>query len=138
MQGKIPSSSTTGTFQSRPPSPLIESILQGSAPKAIRLAAARGALPIPRADLFRVVVILAVDTDQDVRGEAMSSLKSWSNEELLTLAADVDTDPKVLSFLLTWTESLQSLLPKVLSNPSTPLESLLAVARSFSAGNLDL
>jgi len=83
-------------------------------------------------------VILAVDTDQDVRGEAMSSLKSWSNEELLTFAADVDTDPKVLSFLLTWTESLESLLPKVLSNPSTPLESLLAVARSFSAGNLDL
>jgi hypothetical protein len=116
----------------------VDSILRGIVPRAIRLAAARGALPIPRADLARVLITLEGDPDQEIRQEATTYLDSWSEEELRSFASDAGTDPIVLSFLLNRTESRGSLLPTVLSNPSTPLDSLLHAARTFAPENLDI
>jgi len=138
MSAKETNAGPTGAPSVTASSPLVQKILDGSAPRAIRLAAARGALPIPRAELFRLLNSLRVDPDDEISGEARKCMEGWGEEELQSLASDPGTDPGVLSYMLGRSGSGPALLAKVFSNPSTPLDSLLEATRSFSPETLDL
>jgi hypothetical protein len=117
--------------------PLVATILGGTAPPNLRLAAARGALPLDRPDLFRLLVALSADPDEEIRTQACATLADWPHEEMESMARDPSVDPAVLSFLVTHPETGGSLLALVLSNPATPVEALGEAARSLTAERLD-
>ena len=54
--------------------PVVKSIISGSAPPAARLAAARGLLPLPQADLIEALIHLSSDADTEVARAARGTL----------------------------------------------------------------
>ncbi len=121
----------------RPMAPLVAAILGGTAPPNVRLAAARGALPLDRPDLFRLLVSLSADPDEEIRTQACATLADWPREEMESMARDPSVDPAVLSFLVTHPETDDNLLALVLSNAATPVGALGEAARSLNAERLD-
>ncbi len=121
-----------------PASPLVSSILSGAAPLPVRLAAARGALPLSRPDLMRVLVALATAGEPEVREPALRSLEGWPAGELAGLAADPGTPADVLIFLITWPASDESVLAALFSNASTPTDAIAAAARTLPPDRLDI
>ncbi len=119
-------------------SPLLRSILSGSAPLQVKLAAARGALPLSRPELLQALVSLAADGEPQVSETALDSLAKWPAPEMAILAADPETPAGILSFLLTLPSSDESVLASLCANLSTPIESLSAAARSFPHEKLDV
>jgi hypothetical protein len=117
---------------------LLAAILDGSAPRQVRLAAARGALPIERSEIFRLLVALAKDPDDELRTEACTTLEKWPREELEVIASDSSAGGEALRFLLTARGTDADLTTRLLSNPSTPVEAVAAAARSFPPDRLDL
>lgn len=119
-------------------SPLVDGILQGTAPPAVRLAAARGALPLPRPVLFRLLVALTGAAEEEIRTAAASSLKGWPREEIESIAADPACSPDVLSFLVDWEGCDGELLAIVLANASLPVDVLIGVATAYTSERIDL
>src|SRR5438093_9028537 len=117
--------------------PLVRAILEGTAPRGVRLAAARGALPLPRAALFRLLVALSGCEDEEIAREASACIRSWNEDEIQQMASDPVTDSAVLVFVLNRPESTASLLSTVLSNAATPIEALVEAARKFEGGRID-
>ena len=76
--------------------PLVEKILAGTAPEAIRMTAARGALPLPLNDLIYVQVCLLQDNLPGVAQAAGESLSKMTDEALLALLRDAACDPIVI------------------------------------------
>ena len=82
-----------------PPStrhPLVEKILGGSAPEAIRMTAARGALPIPMNDLLYLQICLLQDEDPGIAAAAAESLERVDSDAILPLLHDPACDPLIL------------------------------------------
>src|SRR5262245_61317188 len=93
-----PAASTSPTTAAA--NPLIEAIASGRAPRAMRLAAARGALPLGRSDMFRLLVTLVGETDEEIRTAAERTLEKWPSGEIERIASDETSDGAVLAFLL--------------------------------------
>ena len=68
--------------------PLVEKILSGTAPEAIRMTAARGALPLPLQDLVYAQICLLHDELPQVVEVATGSLAKISPEALIQLLRD--------------------------------------------------
>lgn len=79
---------------------LAERILAGEAPENVRLAAARGAVPLPATELLRLQVLLRRDENQAVRRAAQLSLGRIPASVLEALRDTRDTDEAVLEYLL--------------------------------------
>jgi hypothetical protein len=116
----------------------VDGILQGTAPHAVRLAAARGALPLPRPILFRLLVALTGAAEEEIRTAAGSSVKGWPREEIESIASDPACSPEVLSFLVDWEGCDGELLAIVLANPSLPVDVLIRAATAYTSERIDL
>src|SRR5262249_43585439 len=77
-------------------SPLAAALLEGRAPAPIRLAAARGVLPLARQELWRVLVALLRDGDPQVRAEATARLGAIKAPEIEALLGDPGSAPELL------------------------------------------
>lgn len=73
--------------------PLVEKILSGTAPAAIRLTAARGALPLPLQDLVYAQICLLHDEAAEVVQAATESLAKLSSDALLPILRDPACEP---------------------------------------------
>lgn len=67
---------------------LIARLLDGTAPVQLKLAAARGALPLPRTTLVQLYVILRQDSDETVKLEAQQSLDALDRESIAEVLDD--------------------------------------------------
>ncbi|MFB3850866.1 MAG: hypothetical protein ACE14Q_02955 [Acidobacteriota bacterium] len=65
--------------------PLVEQILSGKVPEAVKKAAARGALPIPREDQIELWACLRNDSDPEVKIQCRQNLASIPFEEWQSL-----------------------------------------------------
>ena len=75
---------------------MLARILTGAAPLPVRAAAARGALPLPRAVLTRLYLHLRTDADESVRSDAEASLGQLTPDVLLEVLSDASCDAVVL------------------------------------------
>src|SRR5206468_4569747 len=73
--------------------PIVDRLLDGTAPAAARAAAARGALPVPREVLVPVLVRLVEDAEQSIATAARQTLEGYPSEEMTGILADPRTDP---------------------------------------------
>ena len=117
---------------------ILERILSGGAPLPVRQAAARGALPLPRAVLTRLYLHLRNDADEAVRSDAESSLGQLTPEVLIEVLSDPACDPLVLEHFAGTAARDERLAEKVAFHPSASGKTLGILASEGNASVLDL
>ena len=122
-------STTTST------NPVVLAIVSGAAPPQARLAAARGLLPLPQADLLEVLVALRGSDDTETAEAAASTLESQESVDLLTAAKAPETSPSVLEFIgsMKTTGEVQE---AIILNSKTPDEAIVQLASSVTEASL--
>ncbi|MDH3284091.1 MAG: hypothetical protein OEQ13_05080 [Acidobacteriota bacterium] len=78
---------------------LIDAIRGGTAPIAVRSAAARGALPLAPEDLVRLQVFLLDDDSDEIRGQARAELAKLDDKHVAVLVREETTSTEVLCFI---------------------------------------
>ena len=81
-----------------PRHPLFARVLQPDAPEALRLGAARGALPLPQHDLVALQIRLLKDPSQPVAAAARDSLGRLPDDGLIALLQDPGCDPALVDY----------------------------------------
>jgi hypothetical protein len=72
--------------------PVVKAVIQGTAPRPARLAAARGILPLPQLDLLEVLVAFATSDDTELSNHARQTIRSHDTETLNSLVQS-ETSP---------------------------------------------
>jgi len=117
---------------------IVERILDGGAPLNVRLAAARGALPLPRATLIHLYIRLLKDQEDGVRQAAQQSLDGLNQEMMGEALADPACQPEVLAHFARKAARQEALAEKVAFHPAVPAEALAVLASAGNAAVLDL
>jgi len=115
---------------------VVQAIIAGSAPAPARMAAARGMLPLPQADLIEALVHLRADSDEKIAQAAQTTLDEQPAEELLTVAKSIDTAPAVLGYLASLSDSTRELHETVAAHGSTPDDAIALLANKTNHGSL--
>lgn len=117
---------------------ILERVVSGGAPLPLRSAAARGALPLPRAVLTRLYLYLRNDPDETVRFDAESSLGQITPEVLAEVLGDPACDPAVLAHFASTAARDERLAEKVAFHPNANGDALSALASEGNASVLEL
>jgi hypothetical protein len=116
--------------------PVVKAIIAQTAPRPAQLAAARGALPLPQADLLEALVFLVKSDDGEISNFARQTLGSQSTEDLLSVAESKEVSPNILAYLAENKEIPHAIHEKIVLNPNTPNDSIVKLAQSTANGNL--
>ncbi len=95
-------------------------LLAGRGPQQLRLAAAKGLVPMEMKDQLRVLIRLTADPDQQVCVQADKTLTAMPDEQLLPLLSDPDCPKLILSFFCFALGRSRTILEAVAKNNSTP------------------
>ncbi len=117
--------------------PLVERILSGEAPQPVKLAAARGALPLPREEFLELWVRLRNDADPEVRLASKENLAEVAEEEWVTLLPDHPFSAAVLDFCVRVLGKNPKILDAALRNRGVSDESLAWLAQTGAGEVLD-
>jgi hypothetical protein len=110
--------------------PLVDRILRGGVSDAVRLAAARGALPIPAHDLVYVQVQLLADPAGPIAAAAAESLQTLPVETITSLLRDPGCDGGVIDHFARSGQIAGEVLATAVAHPNASdatLEALAAV-----------
>src|SRR5712691_9906669 len=116
--------------------PVVQSIISGNAPPSARMAAGRGLLPLPQADLLEVLVHLSADNDPVIARVAQATLESQQPDDLLSVAKSESAAPAVLGYLASRPDANRDIHEAVVGNGNTPDEAIALLARAASDGSL--
>ncbi len=116
--------------------PVVQSIISGKAPLTARLAAARGLLPLPQADLLEVLVFLRGSDEADLAKAAQATLEAQEPKDLLTVAQSGEAPPSVLGYLASLPNSTAEIQEAIAGNQSTPNEAIALLAKIATSGAL--
>lgn len=106
---------------------MIDQIRASKLPSGMMQFAARGALQVPSAENIEILVHLAVHNK--VFGElARMTLAGWDEKASRAAAADPQTPPEVLNYMISPDNLRPALLPELLENPSLPQEQIVKLA----------
>src|SRR6266436_7310177 len=122
--------------QSTSTNPVVQSIISGNAPPSARMAAGRGLLPLPQADLLEVLVHLSADNDPVIARVAQATLESQQPNDLLSVAKSESAAPAVLGYLASRPDANRDIHEAVVGNGNTPDEAIALLARAASDGSL--
>jgi hypothetical protein len=117
---------------------MLERILSGGAPLPVRSAAARGALPLPRAVLTRLYLHLRGDADASVRSDAEASLAALTPDVVLEVTGDPACDPVVLEHFAGMAARDERLAERVAFHANANAKTLGVLASEGNAAVLDL
>lgn len=116
--------------------PVVQAIISGRAPQAARMAAARGLLPLPQADLLEALVALRENEDAEVAQAASATLEAQEPDALLSVAREAGTSPAVLGYLAAHRTSKREIQEAVTLNTSTPDDAIALLASHTQDGSL--
>ena len=116
--------------------PVVEALLKGSAPQQLRLAAARGLLPLPQDDLLEVLVSIADGSDADLAKTASGTIASQDAATIENLVRSDGLSTRALSHFIKRAALPSSLYEALVTNPATPAESIVDFARTTQAGTV--
>jgi hypothetical protein len=116
--------------------PIVQAIIAGTAPQAARMAAARGMLPLPQADLLEVLVALRGSVEAEVATAASATLEAQTPESLLSVATSKETAPAVLGYLAARQSAGRAVHEAVTLNANTPDEGITLLAGLTTDGSL--
>ena len=117
--------------------PVARAVIEGKAPRAARLAAANGMLPLAQTDLLEVLAYLAADADAEIASAASKTFTEQNSENLLTAITNGDAAPRVLSFVAETDSTFdRRVYESVVSNQNTPDEAIVKLAQNAKDGSL--
>ena len=118
--------------------PLVAKFETGEVPPHLKSAAARGALPLPPEDLVQILFHLRKDPSKEIQADIVKTIESLPEDPLIDVAANPATSGAMLDFLGRAAFRRESVLDKVLVNPSTADATLALFAEHGAASALDL
>ena len=118
----------------RSKNPAVVSLLNGTAPQPVRVAAARGILPLPQGDLLEVLVALADGEDAELSKTASGTIALQDVKAVESLVRTNGLSSTVLSHLIQRTALPNSLYEALVINPTTPAEAIVDFAKTASMG----
>ena len=113
-------------------------ILEGTAAQPLRAAAARGALPLPRAMLAHLYLHLRADPDEAIRATAEQSLRSLGPDEVREILSDGQCTREVLAYFAARAVRDETLAEIVAFHPAASQEVLSVLASQGSPAVVDL
>lgn len=116
--------------------PVVRAVLEGSAPRPAQLAASRGLLPLPQADLLEILVALAESQDGELKQNALESLRSQPMDAVVSTIKSTDAPPSVLAYYVSQQSVPAAVQEAILLNPRTPADAIAAFARRTQNGSL--
>jgi hypothetical protein len=105
--------------------PVVRAVIEGTAPRPARLAAARGILPLPDQDLIEVLVAFATSEDDELSNYARQSIRTQDTEMLNTLVRSERIPIHALSYLATVNELPRKIHESIISNARTPITTVV-------------
>ncbi|HEX4825297.1 MAG TPA: hypothetical protein VFV19_13405 [Candidatus Polarisedimenticolaceae bacterium] len=117
---------------------ILDRILSGSAPLPVRSAAARGALPLPRAVLTRLYLHLRSDGDEAVRNDAETSLSQLTAPQIVEILNDPGCDAVVLEHFAPGGARDEAIAERIAFHPNASAAALTTLASEGSAAVIDL
>lgn len=108
--------------------PVVQAIINGTAPQTARMAAARGLLPLTQADLLEVLVALRESGEAEIASAATTTLETQTPDSLLSVATAGETAPTVLGYLAARPSAGRSVHEAVTLNANTPDEGIALLA----------
>lgn len=117
---------------------ILSRIREGRAPKPLRAAAARGALPLPRSSLIRLQILLLQDADEGIAAAAKGELDGLETEGIRDVLGERATPAEVLSFFAKRAARDESLAERLAFHPAAPVEALGLLAATGSAAVVEL
>lgn len=115
---------------------MVQAIIAGKAPAAATMAAARGLLPLPQADLLEALVFLQSGDNQDLAQAAEATLQAQKTSELLEVAKSDATAPPVLAYFASHAGTDREIQEAVALNANTPDEAIATLASLAGDGTL--
>jgi hypothetical protein len=116
--------------------PVVASLIEGKAPRPAQVAAARGILPLPEADLFEVLVTFATSDDQELAQYAAASLKTQDDSMVAAALGSANVPVSTLVYFAETPDVSAKAHEIVIQNPLTPPDSIAQLARSTKNGNI--
>ena len=116
--------------------PVAQAVINGTAPAQARMAAARGLLPLPQADLLEVLVALSASDDAELAGAARATLDEQEAGTWPEIAASPEVAPQVLAYVATRADAGRAAHEAVTLNANTPDEAIAALAGLTTDGAL--
>lgn len=113
-------------------------ILAGEAPMAVRSAAARGALPLPRTLLVHLYLRLREDPEDAIRSDAEASLRDLTTESIGEILADPGCPEAVLDHFASVAARNETLAESVAFHPNAGERALTALASEGNATVIEL
>ncbi|HVF30441.1 MAG TPA: hypothetical protein VNA22_05695 [Pyrinomonadaceae bacterium] len=105
--------------------PVVKAVIEGSAPRPARLAAARGILPLPDQDLIEVLVAFASSDDDELSTHARQSIRTQDVETLNGLVRSERIPVHALNYLATVSELPRKIHESIISNARTPITTVV-------------
>ncbi|HWP41687.1 MAG TPA: hypothetical protein VNO14_00530, partial [Blastocatellia bacterium] len=100
----------------------------------MRLAAARGLLPLTNEEALEVLVTLSSDESEEVRAAARSTLDTLDPQTFAALASDRNAPAEVLGFLCLWPRAPREMVEMAIFNSATPDAALARLAAQSRDG----
>ncbi|MBV9216485.1 MAG: hypothetical protein JO053_09930 [Acidobacteria bacterium] len=116
--------------------PVVKAVIEGSAPRAAQLAAARGMLPLPQADLLELLVALNSGGDDELSSIANETLRSQPTDGLEAAVRAGEMAPPVLSYFVGRDDIPKGAHEAILVNPATPVSAIASFASTTTNGSL--
>ena len=116
--------------------PVVKAVVEGSAPRSAQLAASRGLLPLPQADLLELLVGLSENPDPEIKKNALETLGSQQTSDIDGAMRSSETAPSVLRYFAERTELPASVHEAVLINANTPATAIASFAARTTNGSL--
>ena len=105
---------------------------------SIRMAAARGALPMSGSNLVTVLFVFYHGENQELKGEALATLKNLSAQILLAALSQSELHPAIIDLIVRLRYQDSVVMQSALVHPMIGIKSLLFLAKNSTADVLDM
>ncbi len=116
--------------------PVVRSVIEGAAPRPACVAASRGILPLPQADLLEILVSFYNGSDAELKENARQTLSTQSSVALDGTLTSHDTAPSVLGYFIAQDHLPAAAYQAIIQNANTPSSAIAAFARRTTSGDL--
>ncbi|HLA96474.1 MAG TPA: hypothetical protein VK612_12190, partial [Pyrinomonadaceae bacterium] len=116
--------------------PVVKALIEGTAPRPALVAASRGILPLPEADLLEVLVTFARSGDAELAENAAGSLISQDESMLENTLKTAEIPVSILAYFVENKDAPASAHEAAILNPRTPPESIVKFAKQTKNGPL--
>ncbi len=116
--------------------PAVRAIIEGTAPRPARVAAARGILPLAQNDLLEILVALSHDEDAELAETARTALGSQDQEQIGYALQAADIAPQVLGYFAQTEHLSKKFYETIITHARTPEAAIAVFARKTKFGEL--